>query len=109
MMLHFVAQYAVTRATPNMLLPVSQGGITSQGTFWFFGGILALSLVWVYFTIPETAGRSLEDMHRLFELPWYKIGTSGNKYAEEMDEREDEKVSEFVAKDARHVEMVEKA
>lgn len=32
--------------------------------------------------VPETAGRSLESIDRLFELPWYKVGLYENKDAE---------------------------
>ncbi|KAI9162675.1 quinate permease [Paramyrothecium foliicola] len=91
MTVHFAAQYGNSRAGPNMLLPVSKGGITPQGTFWCFSAVLVTSVAWVWFSIPETAGRSLEDMARLFELPWYKIGLSGNKHANKQDAAYDEK------------------
>jgi hypothetical protein len=89
-----------------MLLPVKEGGITPQGTFWCFAAVLMVSVVWVWFTIPETAGRSLESMHSLFELPWYKIGLSGNKYAEEQDAVINEKQEEMenTTGSARYVE-----
>lgn len=70
MTLHFVNQYGNSRAVPNMLLAASQGGITPLGTFWFFSAVTIVGGIWVLFTIPETAGRSLESMDRLFELPW---------------------------------------
>lgn len=85
MTLHFVNQYGNSRAVPNMLLAVSQGGITPLGTFWFFSAVTIVGGVWVLFTIPETAGRSLESMDRLFELPWYRIGLYGNRDADERD------------------------
>ncbi|OKL60051.1 hypothetical protein UA08_04973 [Talaromyces atroroseus] len=85
MTLHFANQYGNSRAVPNMLLPVSQGGIDPKGTFWCFAAITILGGVWVWFSIPETAGRSLESMDQLFALPWYKIGRFGNKDAEERD------------------------
>jgi hypothetical protein len=68
-----------------MLLLTSSGGITPAGTFWTFASITILGLGWVWFTIPETAGRTLESMDRLFALPWYKIGRYGNKFATEQD------------------------
>ena len=52
------------------------------------------------FSVPETAGRSLESMNRLFELPWYKIGLYGNKDAEQRDLAIDRKQQEL----AEHVE-----
>lgn len=68
-----------------MLLPTSEGGITPAGTLWSFACITILGLAWVWFTIPETAGRTLESTDRLFSLPWYKIGRYGNKFATEQD------------------------
>ena len=108
MTLHFVSQYGNSRAVPNMLLPVSKGGISPQGTFWCFAAVLAISVAWVWFSIPETAGRSLESMARLFELPWYKIGLSGNKHAEEQDAVYDEKaeVAGNTLGDAKCIEKV---
>ena len=56
-----------------------------MGTFWFFAAVTIVGGVWVWFSVPETSGRSLESMDRLFALPWYKIGLHGNKDAEERD------------------------
>lgn len=85
MTLHFVNQYGNSRAVPNMLLGESHGGITPKGTFWFFAAVTIVGGLWVLVTVPETAGRSLESMDRLFELPWYKIGLFGNRDAEQRD------------------------
>lgn len=85
MCLHFANQYGSSRALPNMLLSTDLNGITPKGTFWFFAAVTILGFVWVLFTIPETAGRDLESMDRLFALPWYKIGMYANKDAEEKD------------------------
>lgn len=71
-----------------MLLHVADGGISPQGTFWFFAAVTILGGFWVWFAMPETAGRSLESMDRLFSLPWYKIGRYGNREADIEDERE---------------------
>jgi hypothetical protein len=30
-------------------------------------------------------GRSLETIDKMFDLPWYKIGLYGRKFAEEYD------------------------
>ena len=43
------------------------------GAFVFFASICAVSLVFVWFCMPETAGRSLESMDGLFERPLWKI------------------------------------
>ncbi|KAJ5499420.1 Major facilitator superfamily domain general substrate transporter [Penicillium expansum] len=92
MTLHFANQYGNARAVPNMLLPVAKGGIDPKGTFWCFAAITIIGGVWVWFSIPETAGRSLESMDRLFALPWYKIGRYGNQDADERDQIVDEKM-----------------
>ena len=96
MCFHFVNQYGNSRAVPNMLLPTSEGGLTPAGTFWLFTVITILGGIWAWFFIPETAGRSLEGMDRLFTLKWYQIGRFGeddanvqqaeaDKYAQEKD------------------------
>ncbi len=82
MCFHFVNQYGNSKAVPSMLLSTTDGGMSAKGTFWFFFAITALGGVWVWFTIPETAGLSLEAMDRLFSLPWYKIGIQGRKHAD---------------------------
>ncbi|KAF4462561.1 MFS quinate transporter [Fusarium albosuccineum] len=91
MTLHFANQYGNSRAVPNMLLPTSHGGISPNGTFWCFAAVTFVGGVWVWFSVPETSGRSLESMDHLFELPWYKIGLHGNKDAEAKDMARDEK------------------
>jgi hypothetical protein len=91
MTLHFANQYGNSRAVPNMLLPTSQGGISPMGTFWCFAAVTLIGGVWVWFSVPETSGRSLESMDRLFDLPWYKIGLHGNQDAEQQDMAYNEK------------------
>ncbi|RFU81013.1 mfs quinate transporter [Trichoderma arundinaceum] len=91
MCLHFANQYGNSRAVPVMLLNISQGGISPKGTFWCFAAVTIVGGAWVWFFVPETGGRSLESMDRLFDLPWYKIGLHGNKDAEEKDMAVDEK------------------
>ncbi|KAI1637898.1 general substrate transporter [Biscogniauxia mediterranea] len=107
MTLHFANQYGNSRAVPNMLLPESEGGISPKGTFWCFAAITIIGGVWVWFFVPETAGRSLESMNRLFELPWYKVGLHGNENAEMMDQAINEK-QEAILGGADHVDDVDK-
>lgn len=91
MTLHFANQYGNSRALPNMLLPVADGGISPKGTFWCFAAVTVLGGLWVLISVPETSGRSLESMDRLFDLPWYRIGLYGNKDAELQDAAYSEK------------------
>ncbi len=85
MTVHFLNQYGNTRAVPILLLSTQDGGITPKGTFWFFSAVTLLGGLWVWFFVPETAGRSLESMNLLFELPWYQIGRRGNEDADRLD------------------------
>lgn len=42
---HFANQYGNSRALPNMLLPLSSGGITPSGTFWCFAAVVSTILL----------------------------------------------------------------
>lgn len=106
MCFHFVNQYGNSRAVPQMLLAASDGGLSPKGTFWLFTAITVIGGVWAWFTIPETAGRSLEGIDALFKLPWYKIGRYGQREAEIDDQFAREKVFDE-KKD--HVEIIEHA
>jgi Sugar (and other) transporter len=85
MCFHFVNQYGNSKAVPQMLLGTSEGGLSPAGTFWLFSAVTAVGGVWAWFFIPETAGRSLEAMDRLFTLKWYQIGRHGAAEAGEWD------------------------
>ncbi|XP_054754532.2 solute carrier family 2, facilitated glucose transporter member 8-like [Lytechinus pictus] len=43
-----------------------QESMTKQGIFWFYGGICFLGAVFVFFFVPETKGRSLEEIEVSF-------------------------------------------
>ena len=85
MCFHFANQYGNSRAVPSMLLTPSNGGLGPAGTFWLFTAITALGGAWVWFFVPETAGRSLEGMDHLFQLRWWQIGRHGEKDAKQKD------------------------
>lgn len=109
MCFHFANQYGNSRAVPNMLLPKSAGGIDPKGAFWFFSVVTVVGGIWVWLTVPETAGRDLESMDRLFALPWYKIGVYGNRDAEHRDGLVSEKEEAFVQEGhGEHVEVERK-
>ncbi|THX01317.1 putative quinate permease [Aureobasidium pullulans] len=105
MCFHFVNQYGNSRAVPLMLLDHSEGGLGPAGTFWLFTAITIIGGVWAWFTIPETSGRSLEGIDKLFELPWYKIGRFGAQEAEISDQFEADKIDEKKA----NVQIIERA
>jgi MFS family permease len=72
MTFHFVNQYGNSKAVPLMFISMSTGG-----TMLFFSCVTAIGLAWVWFFLPETAGKSLESMDEMFNLPWYLIGRKG--------------------------------
>jgi hypothetical protein len=80
MCFHFVNQYGNSKAVPLMLLV--DGGLSPKGTFWLFSAVTLLGLAFVWFFLPETAGKSLEGMDELFNLPWHIIGRKGAKLTE---------------------------
>ncbi|KAG5418891.1 hypothetical protein I9W82_003609 [Candida metapsilosis] len=67
MILHFANQYGNSKALPKMMIAMH-----SYGAFYFFVGVLVLSLVWAFF-LPELKGRSLESIEEVFTLPWYNL------------------------------------
>ncbi|PWY97028.1 hypothetical protein BCV70DRAFT_83011 [Testicularia cyperi] len=73
-LIHFAMQYAATRTLNPML--VAWGNF---GTFLFYSCIALAGCLFVFFFMPETAGMQLEDVHQLFEKPWYRIGWTANR------------------------------
>ncbi|KAI5962136.1 uncharacterized protein KGF55_003212 [Candida pseudojiufengensis] len=67
MTLHFANQYGNSKALPKMMIAMKP-----YGAFYFFVGVLAISLVWGFF-LPELKGRSLESIEEIFTLPWYNL------------------------------------
>lgn len=80
MCLHFLNQFGNTKAVPDMLL-----ALKSYGFFAFSAAVSLIGLIWVWFFVPELAGRSLESTDALFSLPWYQVGRQGHKLAPDTD------------------------
>lgn len=68
MAFHWAFYFGCSRAMPSLLAATHR-----YGAFAFFASICVCSLIYVFFALPETAGRSLESMDRLFERPWYTV------------------------------------
>mmetsp|Transcript_6513 Transcript_6513/g.8180 ORF Transcript_6513/g.8180 Transcript_6513/m.8180 type:complete len:610 (+) Transcript_6513:120-1949(+) len=81
MVLHFANQYGNSKALPKMLLAMD-----NYGAFYFFVGVMLIALFWAWFFIPEVAGRSLESMEEIFNLPWYLIGRKGAQLCPDYSE-----------------------
>lgn len=65
---HWAFYFACSRAMPSLLAATQR-----YGAFMFFMSIATCSLIYVYFAMPETSGRSLESMDKLFERPWFTV------------------------------------
>ncbi|KIW19823.1 hypothetical protein PV08_00398 [Exophiala spinifera] len=68
MAFHWLYYFGCSRAMPSLLAATDR-----YGAFIFFASICIISLVFVFFCMPETSGRSLESMDALFERPLYRI------------------------------------
>lgn len=102
MTFHFVNQYGNSKAVPIMLL---DNTMKPQGTFWFFAIVTLLGLAFTWFFLPETAGKSLEGMDEMFNLPWTVIGRKGAQLTDGMGS-----VSEALARgDSEKMAYVEQA
>lgn len=102
MCIHFINQFGNTKAVPLMLL-----AMTPFGFFLFCSAVCCLGLAWVWFFVPEMAGRSLESMDELFSLPWWKIGRHGNRLT--GGGRPNEAAMVFSEKDTADIEHEERA
>ena len=60
-LINWLFVFLVTKVFPSMI-----AAFTEEGTFWFFAGWCLLSFIFVYFLVPETKGRSLEDIELYF-------------------------------------------
>jgi hypothetical protein len=102
MAFHWAFYFGCSRAMPSLLAATKR-----FGAFVFFACICCISLVYVFFALPETAGRSLESMDKLFERPWYTVrkvayptpedlanGGARDTEAKGMDEDSDDKNQE---------------
>lgn len=79
MTFHFVNQYGNSKAVPEMFL-----GLTTGGTMMFFSVVTLIGLAWAWFFLPELAGKSLEAIDAVFELPWHLIGRKGKEMTADM-------------------------
>ncbi|KAK5787893.1 hypothetical protein VI817_010389 [Penicillium citrinum] len=65
---HWAFYFGCSRAMPSLLAASEK-----WGAFLFFICICLMSLIYVYFAMPDTTGRSLEALDSLFQRPWYTL------------------------------------
>lgn len=75
--------YGITRATPNMLTTLG------WGTFLLYAVLTYLGVVFIYFCMPETKGRSIESMDDLFQKPLWMMWRYAYPKSEEDKVRHD--------------------
>ncbi|KAL4738806.1 hypothetical protein BDV11DRAFT_215688 [Aspergillus similis] len=68
MALHWAFYFGCSKAMPSLLAATHR-----WGAFLFFSCIGVLGLVYVSLAMPDTTGRSLEALDKLFERPWYTV------------------------------------
>ena len=59
---NWFCSFVITK-TFSLLIDV----LTEAGTFWFYGSLAFLAVVFVYVYVPETKGKSLEEIQIYFE------------------------------------------
>ncbi|KAK3721697.1 hypothetical protein LTR37_002862 [Vermiconidia calcicola] len=79
MTFHFANQFGNSKAVPSMFITMTYGG-----TMFFFSIVTFIGLVWVWFAIPELAGKNLEAIDAVFDLPWYLIGRKGKELTKDQ-------------------------
>ncbi len=60
----------------NQLFPVMQKNLGSDGTFWCFSGGALLTIILVGLLVPETKGRSLEEITEIWAQPAAASGST---------------------------------
>lgn len=63
---HWLFIYSFQYGLPSLLEKTD-----NWGAFFFFAGWCFISLLYVYFVVPEVAGLSVEEINVLFEGPWF--------------------------------------
>lgn len=60
-LLNWSCAFAVTEAFSSM-----KSGLTEAGVFWLYAGVCVLGVTYVVLGVPETKGRTLEEIERYF-------------------------------------------
>ncbi|KAL2205488.1 general substrate transporter [Sarocladium strictum] len=63
---HWLFYYGLNAGMPSIL-----SNMDNWGAFIFFAGWCFISLLYVFFMVPEIAGLSMEEMDEIFKGPWF--------------------------------------
>ncbi|KAK0090903.1 hypothetical protein PV325_000069 [Microctonus aethiopoides] len=70
---NWTCTFIVTKAFNDLIKIVG-----AEGTFWIFGGVCVVGLVFVIFFVPETRGRSLEEIEKRLTGPVRRMSSVAN-------------------------------
>ncbi|XP_011861733.1 PREDICTED: facilitated trehalose transporter Tret1-like isoform X2 [Vollenhovia emeryi] len=70
---NWMCTFIVTKTFEDVI-----GVIGTHGTFWLFGIIVVVGFVFVIVSVPETRGRSLEEIERKFTGPTRRMSAVAN-------------------------------
>lgn len=86
--------YTVVRCFPDMQIAMGK-----HGAFWFFMVCTLVGILFIYFFLPETKGKTLEDIEQIFNKDARKVGPVVNtpfSPAEITTDREQQEVANSV-------------
>ncbi|TPX09911.1 uncharacterized protein E0L32_008933 [Thyridium curvatum] len=75
---HWIFFFGVNKGVPSLLIQTH-----NWGAFLFFAGWCFISLFYVFFCVPETAGLSMEKIDKLFEGRWWDAHRQAQKLKDE--------------------------
>ncbi|CAN6300399.1 unnamed protein product [Urochloa humidicola] len=87
----------VTSGVISMTFLSLSKGITIGGSFFLYAGIASLAWVFFFTYLPETRGRTLEQMGELFGIPNMAGGDSYQQQQEQSPEKEKDNVVEMTS------------
>ena len=59
--------FRLPRWQVTFLFPILNGGLGTAGTFWLFFGVCVASFFWMLRYVPETRGKTLEEIERMLQ------------------------------------------
>ncbi|XP_010446762.2 PREDICTED: probable polyol transporter 6 [Camelina sativa] len=85
-----VAVNRIMNATVSMSFLSLSRAITTGGAFFMFAGVAAVAWNFFFFLMPETKGKSLEEIEALFQRDGDKVRGENNSFISEIEMKEDD-------------------